>query len=598
MLITTRPEGAAFLDAVDAQRIDLARLDRETSRRLVLAQASAVLDRQLSAAQVDDIVRRADGNPLMLEELTKGSLIPRKPGEPNLPLSVDTNLQPRLGTVSEHALALAATSSAIGREAPLDLLRGAWRSTSELFDAALSELVNEGIFEMTSQHQVRFHHQLLQEACYGMASSRNRMAIHERLYKAMQALPRGTVSDQQLYQHAERAGNLRAALDHLWSACMEAIRNDAIETAAQLFSDSFRIFAKLPEDMEERRSAFILMAFDPFQQLARQGELIAPLEEVRAWAKREDKRRQYIQACAHLGAAMWINGRHRPAYALAREGVDLARDARDLPVATYAQFVLANAEFACGHPHRSVERLGRLADSLTGELGRARFGAISQMGVMARAFRCWYLSDLDRFEEADASIREAEVILGDTEHDYSRLLIRVGKGYRLLRLGEAQAAADMLASAHELALHGSFHGLELSISGWRGAALMDLGDAHACHDITRASLQSDRPERVLNHGNYCVRESHARALFALDHVDQALEMIDMAVAVAKRNFDPISYAYGLYERARLRRDADIAGWQRDSRACRYLARRIGLPGLWRRAHAQLNADEGSSGIDL
>ena len=594
VLVMTRPEGAAFFKAIDAALIELEPLPSEAARRLVLAQAKTVLDRQLGEAEVDDIVERSAGNALILEELTKASGSDRGQGTTDLPLAVATSLQSRLVGLSAHALALAGTCSAVGRSAEVELLQSAWQYAETDFDAALAELVDDGVLTMSTRREVRFRHQLMQEACYGMSSGRNLMAMHERIYKAMQSLPGGQVSDQQLYRHAEKAGNLRAAVDHLWTACTQAIRNDAIETAAQLFSDAFRILAQLSDEMDERQAAFVLMAFDPLQQLARHSDLIEPLEAVRDWAKRHGKKRQLTQATAHLATAKWINGRQKEAYALARESVKLAHQANDLPVATYAQFILANVEFACGQAYSSVNRLGRLADSLTGDLGRARFGAISQMGIMARAFRCWYLTDLDQFDVALRSITEAEAILQDTEHDYSRLLIDVGRGYRLLRMGEASEAAQTLAGAHEIALRGSFYGLELSISGWRGAALLALDDPDACYEVTRRTLLSDQSGRVLNHGNYCVRESHARALHAMGQTGKAMDVIDMAVEVARRNFDPISYAYGLHERSRLRRASNDAGWHRDMRASRRLAWRLGMPGLWQRADAALSAPEDSA----
>lgn len=592
VLVTTRPEGTAFLKSIDAALIELQPLPTEAARRLILAQAKTVLDRQLSEAEIDDIVERSGGNALMLEELTKASGSDRG-RRSDLPLVVATSLQSRLGNLSAHALALAGTCSAVGRSADVKLLQSAWQYAEADFDSALAELVDDGVLTMSTRREVRFRHQLMQEACYGMSWGRNLMAMHERIYKAMQSLPDGQVSDQQLYRHAEKAGNLRAAVDHLWAACTQAIRNDAIETAAQLFSDAFRILAQLSNEMDARQAAFVLMAFDPLQQLARHSELIEPLEAVRNWARQHGKERQLTQATAHLATAKWINGRHKEAYTLAREGVKLAYNANDLPVATYAQFILANAEFACGHAHSSVNRLGRLAESLTGDLGRARFGAISQMGIMARAFRCWYLSDLDQFDVALRSVTEAEAILQDTEHDYSRLLIDVGRGYRLLRMGEASEAAKTLAGAHEIALRGSFYGLELSISGWRGAALLALDDPDACFEVTHRTLLSDQSGRVLNHGNYCVRESHARALYAMGRTAKAMDTINMAVEVARRNFDPISYAYGLYERSRLRQSSNDADWHQDMRASKGLAWRLGMPGLWQRAGAALSSPDES-----
>lgn len=582
ILITTRPEQCAFLDTVAAAWIELARLRDDEARRLVQANARLVEEGTLAPDMVDEIVGRADGHPLILEELTKAALSPAPADrtEDALPLTVQTILQARLSALSRPALNLAATASAIGRQCSVDLLQRASGYEDEPFESLVGELVREQIMRMGSSQELRFRHQLQQEACYGLVLARKRMQLHERIYDALKEGADTNVTDQTLSIHAEKAGNLRGALDHLRDACLDSIRDDAIETAAQLFRHAFRILDALTQEDEARRAEFVLMAFDPFQQLARQGELIEPLQQVRDICRTRGEQRKYVQATTHLAAAQWISGRHKQALALAREGARLSGGTKDLPMATYAQFILANTEFACGEPWRAVARLDRLAAGLSGALGKARFGAISIMGVMSRAFCIWYLSDLGRFDEADRKVAEAEAIIADIQHEYSRLLIQVGRGYSALRRGDADTAQTALTAARRMALDGSFHGLEPSITGWLGAALVELGEPERGLDFTTATLASDRIERVLNHGNYCVRESHGRALAALGDLEAGLQMVEDAIAVARRNFDPISYAYGLHQRARLRRDGEDEGWRGDARAARRLAERIGLVPLW------------------
>ncbi len=589
LIATARPQGRALLDELHAAIVDLAPLAPEHADELVAHLLAASAGTRIEDAEIRAIAQRGAGVPLALQELARN----RQAGshglseDDGLPLSVETILQARLATLSNDAGQLAAAISATGGECPESLARRISSRAEAGFRHDLAELSEQQIVRSSANGDIHFAHQLLQEACYNQMLKRTRMAMHERIYRAYQEEPGLQASAQTLARHAAEAGNLHAAIDHLRVACNEAIRNHATESAADLFQDAFSILGRMPEDIAEQRNEFVLMAFDPFQQLARQGELIPALEQVREHCRSIGDPRREIQATLHLSAATWIDGQHKTALRLARDALAMARDREDLPIISYGQFILANVEFACGLPVSAVNRLGKLAASLTGQLGTARFGAISMMGVMSRAFASWYLSDLGRFDTAIETIAEAETLICDVDHPYSLLLTKVARGYRLLRMGDFEAAAHVLRDAHKLAIEGHFYGLEMSISGWRATALTQLGEPQTGLAITETSLESHWSSKVRNHGNFCVRESRAIAFSARGDQSLAHEEIEAAMAIAKRNYDPISYAYGLHTRGLIRRAGEDGFWRRDQRHARHLAQRIGLAPLQRQCEKEL-----------
>ena len=174
--------------------LTLARLDRRTGTEMVAGIAG---NRALSSEAAAEIVERADGVPLFVEELTRAVLEAGGSGEgiektlagavsPSaaVPAVLHAPLMARLDRLGQATKEIAQIAAAIGREFPYELLAPvAERGEADLQDA-LSRLGEAGlIFGRGSPPYATylFKHALVRDAAYGSLLRRRREELHARI---------------------------------------------------------------------------------------------------------------------------------------------------------------------------------------------------------------------------------------------------------------------------------------------------------------------------------------------------------------------------------------------------------------------------------
>lgn len=197
-LLTTRPEFTArWTPATTVRAIHLQRLEASESRTMVERITAA---KPLPSALVDQIVRKADGVPLFVEELTfavmeSGEL--RDEGDHyalqgavqnvTLPETLRDSLMARLdrsGAVKQ----VAQIGSAIGREFPYDILAAVSPMTPPALDEALQRMTAAGLaFQYGEIPEARFtfKHALLQDAAYDSMLKSTRQTLHRSIAGAL-----------------------------------------------------------------------------------------------------------------------------------------------------------------------------------------------------------------------------------------------------------------------------------------------------------------------------------------------------------------------------------------------------------------------------
>ena len=188
------PEGPGL------ERLNLNRLDREASARIVTEIAGMPAPTEL----LDQLVEKADGVPLYLEELTKlvseqglirrgnGRLDPARP-RPALaiPATLADSLTARLDRLTD-AKGVAQLGAAIGRQFSYELLAAVSKTTASVDTRALrhnlARLVDAGLLFV--EHDARgetytFKHALIQDAAYGSLLRTTRLQYHRHIAQAL-----------------------------------------------------------------------------------------------------------------------------------------------------------------------------------------------------------------------------------------------------------------------------------------------------------------------------------------------------------------------------------------------------------------------------
>jgi class 3 adenylate cyclase/DNA-binding winged helix-turn-helix (wHTH) protein len=264
-LLSFRSEFAPpWPDHTHITKLTLNRLSRRRCGRLV---AGLTGGRSLPALVLDQIVARAEGVPLFVEELTKAVLesgLLREEGDryelagPLLPVAIPVTLRDslltrldRLGPVEE----IAQIGAVIGREFSHELLATVAGRSQDQMRLALEQLVaSELVYCRGTPGEATyiFKHALVQDAAYDTLRRGERQRLHARIAEAIERGFPGVAESQPevIARHLEEAGILRRAAEYWALAGERATRRSANVEAAMHLSRGLAIVAKLPENAE------------------------------------------------------------------------------------------------------------------------------------------------------------------------------------------------------------------------------------------------------------------------------------------------------------------------------------------------------------
>jgi DNA-binding CsgD family transcriptional regulator len=207
--------------------------------------------RQLSAATVNRIVARSEGNAYYAEELlaalsdaTARTVTTGAAGEPGLPAGLAALLMSRVERVSDAAQQVLRAAAVAGRRAGDHLIRAA----SGLPDAAYDEAVREAV---ASQLLVRdgvdgytFRHALLREAVYNDLLPGERARLHGQLSVLLAGVP-GAAAE--LAHHSLASHDVPGAFTASIRAGVEAHRLGAPAEAHQHYDQALALWDRVDD---------------------------------------------------------------------------------------------------------------------------------------------------------------------------------------------------------------------------------------------------------------------------------------------------------------------------------------------------------------
>jgi predicted ATPase/class 3 adenylate cyclase len=289
LLLTFRPEfGAPWVGQSHVTAVALGRLDRRDGAALIQGIAG---NRTLSDEIVAEIVERADGVPLFVEELTKAVLeagaqspeaasallaVPARTVPATLHASLMARLD-RLGPAKE----LAEIGAAIGREFPYDLLAAVSPLAESELLAGVSQLVASGLVlgrGTPPDSSYLFKHALIQDAAYGTLLRRTRQQLHAQIGNVLETRfpDRVAREPEVLARHFAEAQQPQCAASYWLKAGRQAAERSANLEAIRHLTSALDSLQLLPESLERDR-----------QELTVQTAIGTPLIAVHGYAAPE-----------------------------------------------------------------------------------------------------------------------------------------------------------------------------------------------------------------------------------------------------------------------------------------------------------------------
>lgn len=237
LLITYRPGyRPPWMERSYTTQLALSRLSIDESLQMV---HEALQPSGLSAVEMQEILQKAEGNPLFLEELTRQVREHPAVGVlSHLPDTVQNMIASRIDRLPGAAKQLLQTAAVIGKEIPLAWLRAllAFSETDMLQNLALlqrSELLHEVAFFPESVYA--FHHGLTQEVAYHSLLNKTRQELHQKIAQMLvQHFPETILQQPELVaHHYTAAGESALAIPYWQQAGQQAIRRAARIEAVQ-----------------------------------------------------------------------------------------------------------------------------------------------------------------------------------------------------------------------------------------------------------------------------------------------------------------------------------------------------------------------------
>jgi class 3 adenylate cyclase/predicted ATPase len=372
VIITFRPEFAPpWRGRAHLTGLTLNRLSRRRGAALV---AELTEGKALPPEVLEQIVAKADGVPLFIEELTKAVLesgLVRDAGDryelagPLPPLAIPStlhdSLMARLGRLAP-VKEVAQIGAAIGREFSHELLAAVAPLGDNGLKDALDQLVHaELVFRRGTPPETvySFKHALVRDAAYQSLLKSRRQELHARIVQVLEErFPETVAAEPELLaQHCAAAGLAERAVDYWHKAGQLAIRRSATAEAIAQLTRGLEVLKGLPDGPErQRRELGLQLALGP-ALIAAKG--FAAPETERAYARAHELCREVgdtpelFPALYGRSVVHWQRGELAAAHEVARELLRVAEERGD-----------AAAEVV---GHRIVGafllQLGRLAES-------------------------------------------------------------------------------------------------------------------------------------------------------------------------------------------------------------------------------------------
>jgi len=499
---TRRAEALGGFEPADpVTRLSLTPLTDDVAREVVEA---ATENAPLRPHERDEVVSRAGGNPLFLEELLR---IVRATNVESLPESLDTVAMREIDSLPTTPRRILRLASVLGRSFERSLLdRLLMAESVEVGADPLAELGGQLLPDEGGRQILRFRHALLQEAAYQSLPFRQRLALHREVGHALEgessddgdvvaALSLHFLAAQdwgrtwryarqaagaareahaagEVVVHLERALTAARRLDHVDADALVMVyvdlgrtlellgeyqrADDAYHGAALASNGDPMVRARMAHRRAHLRSEYLGRPSAAIRQLragrSELGDLGSDAAGLRALLIAEEANVRERQ------------GRLAEALACARVAVAEAEGATDTRALALSLEVLNSCLMRTGHAEQA-DQMGRVLE-LYEDLGDEVQVAIALGNIAAVAF---FASEWDKAAEYVARSAEASMTAGDLA---GAAMSRVNLGELRVNQGRLDEAMALLAPGRR----------ELESYGYRmmtAVATMQLGRAMA-----------------------------------------------------------------------------------------------------------------------
>jgi class 3 adenylate cyclase/tetratricopeptide (TPR) repeat protein len=387
--------------------------------------------RAIPAGVRDELLSRADGVPLFVEELTRTVLEPRADAGPKVLSAIPNTLRgllvSRLDRLSPGAVTTIHLASALSREFRFDLLASVSARGTDALRADLQELVRSGLVyrrrALVNETYV-FKHALVADAAYDSMLRSDRRRLHGQIAGRLREAFSSIAAEQPelLAHHYQEAGEAETAVD-LWKqagdnallrgAYKEAVSHfdRGLELVPQLSNTGVRLQHEIELTESKGRALFSMLGYahpDVESTFARASALCE-----------QDGCAPPLRVLYGLWAVHISRSNREAVEALLPRFEDLASSGDPVALQT-------------GHAHAGAYAFftGNFEQCLQRMTEASRFHSTSWFGagLYPFAYRMWSLSIMGRFDQATAAGDELQALAEQSRDPYG---LAIAAGFRI-----------------------------------------------------------------------------------------------------------------------------------------------------------------------
>ena len=484
MVITHRPEYAPqWVGKSAPARIDLHKLSREQGEELVRAAGAALQDRIVA-----EILARADGVPLYIEELTKSLL---ESDEAEIPASLQASLVSRLDRLGDAAK-VAQLAALLGRSFHYRFIRAVSDLPGPELDRALTAMTESELLTQTGtppRAVYAFRHALIQDAAYETLLKSRRAKYHGRTAEVLlRDFANQAESEPELVaRHFSLAGEPRRAVEYWLRAGRRAGERSAHVEAVAHLEKGLQEIEQLPDSRATEHDEYALRIALGASLLTLKGWSSSQVEKnyqraVKLSAPGSNKHEMLV-ALRGLTNVFFLKGEIRKARKLADRELAIAQEQDDRTMLLGGYRSVGMCSFFAGRLAAARDNLQRAIAIYDPELHRThRFVHGTDPAVIGRSVLSWAHCLLGDFRAARRELSGALSLAEELQHPFSLAYARslAASVHQALREPEAslEQAEAAIAISDE---HGYPYwiGWSTVLQGWAMSALGRTADGIA-----------------------------------------------------------------------------------------------------------------------
>ena len=461
LVVTVRPElQPSWVGQPHVTMLPLSRLGRHDSAGIV---AGVTGDKALPDTVVEQVLARADGVPLFIEELTNALLESGLLRETRdryvlegplptlaLPATLQASLMARLDRLAS-VKEVAQIGAAIGREFSHELIAAVSALAVLDLDAALERLIASGLISRRGtppDATYSFRHALVQDAAYATMLKSRRRQLHASIAAALvEGFPAMAERRPEVVaRHFTEGARASEAIDYWVKAGRLAHDRWANREAVASFEQALHLLETQPKIRETLEQA-IDLRFELRTSLLPLGEferIFSYLREAEGLARSLDDQRRLGQMFVHMCFNLAVTGRPTEALGFGQGAQAIAESLGDVPLQVMGSLYLGVACIYTGDYRQAEDLFLKVLRLLDGDLSRERFGLAGFPAVTARSFLTWVFADQAKFKKGIAHGQEGVRLAEALDHPYSLAHARWVLAHLRIVRGELDLAVDLL----------------------------------------------------------------------------------------------------------------------------------------------------------